>query len=258
MEGIATSPVHNRCHVVPNAEVLEGLSDKDGQVVVLEWGVTEWRNWIFSGSRDSSAKLQDPTMTDLRRRSHNDACVGWFACELLSHDREFQKRGIDVANPNFSDPEVRFLVAYRLTLFQVDQYRLVTNLARGWRQSAMRNPDSRKRALWLSENKKREAQLQKAEATRNVARGNLACPKDRVESLMPILYRHEFWSFGRSYGLRAVYSMVRILPLAFSQHKVTGTRWLYSTLQMKQPKREKISSTWLELHSPRKGLTITA
>ena len=110
-------PVSNDCHVISESAVLSKLQDKDQRVLKLEWGVSQWRQYVFSSD-------VDPTTVPLPRRPTGDVCIGWFACKPDSHaghDNDFQR--IDVAIPDFNDPEIQLLSAHRLTLFQADQYR---------------------------------------------------------------------------------------------------------------------------------------
>ncbi len=112
-------PVSNNCHVVPRAEVLDNMKDPStGQITELDWGVSQWLPFL---QRDEA-----PTSVAMRSVSPYDACVGWFACKLHNHDDEFNP--IDKARPNFKDPVVRFLAAYRIAMFQADQYRQAIHL----------------------------------------------------------------------------------------------------------------------------------
>ena len=112
-------PVGNNCHVSPRAAILDHLKDPGtGMLIELEWGVGQWLPFL---QRD-----MEPISILLRQVSPYDACVGWFACKQHKHDDEFTC--IDKAHANFKEPTVGFLAAYRLALFQVDQYRLGRHL----------------------------------------------------------------------------------------------------------------------------------
>ena len=157
--GYCNKLVNNNCHIVSESAVLSKLKDKDGKVLVLEWGVSQWRRLIF---RDIIGQLvQDtPTFNPPERRAH-DACVGWFACNP-PHDSEFYI--IDVAEPDFSDPVVRFLSGYRMELFLADQCRLAIELEQKWLRSAMRNHQPGVRALLLAEKEKLKNRFRRAES----------------------------------------------------------------------------------------------
>ena len=157
--GYCNKLVNNNCHIVSESAALSKLKDKDGKVLVLEWGVSQWRRLIF---RDIIGQLvQDtPTFNPPERRTH-DACVGWFACNP-PHDSELYR--IDVAEPDFSDPVVRFLSGYRMELFLADQCRLAIELEQKWLRSAMRNHQPGVRALLLAEKEKLKNRFRRAES----------------------------------------------------------------------------------------------
>ena len=115
-------PVSNNCHVIPRADILDDLKDAGtGTLIELEWGVDQWLPFL---QRD-----KEPISVRPRQVSPYDACVGWFACKN-EHDHDGEFTPIDGPRPNFNDPVTRFLAAYRLALFQVDQYRLAIHLQR--------------------------------------------------------------------------------------------------------------------------------
>ena len=136
-------PVTNRCHIVSNSKVLSSLRDKDGKVLELQWGISQWRRVVFNID-------QDPTNIDIPCRSADDACVGWFACKPegnAGHDDRFHL--IDVADPDFDDPEVRILFAYRMEMFLADQFRLAMKLRSLWNTASMRNSSPSSRGDWF-------------------------------------------------------------------------------------------------------------
>ena len=146
-------PVSNSCHIVSESTVLHALRDnKSQEVLELNWGLSEWRRLVFSG--DVEQRVQSTDTFDPSPKTTHDACVGWFACkpELNAHDNEFQP--IDVADPDFDDPEVRFLAGYRSVLYLFDQYRLAMEFYQLSNQDVMRNSKRDERALWRGENEK--------------------------------------------------------------------------------------------------------
>ena len=111
-------PVDNNCHIVPESAVLHGLrDDRTKKVLELQWGVSQWRELLFSD--DVEQRVRDSNTFDPSERNTGVVCVGQFACKTRSHDDEFHP--IDVAEPDFNDPEVRLLAGLRLMQFQTDQ-----------------------------------------------------------------------------------------------------------------------------------------
>ncbi len=148
-ESCCNEPVSNNCHIVSEKAVLKGLEDaKTQKILELQWGISQWRQLAFKS--DMPQLVQDPTTFEPSPTTTHDACVGWFACKQpYDHDGEFQL--IDAADPDFNDPIVRFLAAYRLVLFFTDQCRLASKLQEKWHQTAMRITTGRARALWLGQ-----------------------------------------------------------------------------------------------------------
>ncbi len=167
--GYCDKPVSNNCHIVSESAILDKLKDdKTKKVLELQWGVSQWRELLFMICPEQLA--QDPTTFNPSERTTRDACTGWFACnptqappQVPRHDNEFWPT--DVAEPDFDDPEVRFLSVYRLMLFVADQYRQSLWLLSRWEQRAMRSPIRRGPAVWLREKKKRKKGLRRAEST---------------------------------------------------------------------------------------------
>lgn len=156
-------PVSNNCHTVSKSLVLDGLKDdKTQKVLQLQWNVSQRRRLVFSNNslEEYIRNLKDLATFDLSEKTTREACVGRFACE--SHDNEFQP--IDVAEPNFDDPEFRFLAAYRSVLFQVDLGRK----GREFHQEAswmMRNSGRDLYIRWLKIREELESMLREAEST---------------------------------------------------------------------------------------------
>ena len=120
-------PVRNRCHIVSRTKVLEGLRDKgEEQVLELQWGVGQWQHLFLRSSAEHPIRPYDSGTFYPPAKSPRETCSGRFACKQHGHDDEFAP--IDVADPDFCNPVVRFLAAYRLALFKADQYRLATRL----------------------------------------------------------------------------------------------------------------------------------
>ena len=154
-------PVTNNCHIVSESAVLDGMKDdKTKKVLELQWGVGQWRKLMFNSDRVQL--VQDPTTFGPAPATTRNACVGRFACKQRAHDDEFQP--IDVAEPDFCDPVVRFLAAYRSMLFFMDQCRQSLELHREWNRDAMKGPNAKARVLWLRQKANLEKALREADA----------------------------------------------------------------------------------------------
>ena len=131
------NPVGNNCHVIPNSSVLELLKEESsGKVMELRWGVNKFEHLFVSSSEANPINLDDHAEFEPQLVGTRDACVRWFACK--PHDDEF--RPIDVGEPDFDDPDVRFLAAYRMALYGADLSRLGAGLVQRWDQKLMRGP----------------------------------------------------------------------------------------------------------------------
>ncbi len=156
--------VRNNCHIVSESAVLDGLKDdKTKKVLELQWGVSKWRELFFS--RDVEQRIQNTTAFDPSERTTGAACVSWFACKQYAHDDEFQP--VDVAEPDFHDPEIRFLAGYRMALFAADQLRFAMGLHQKWDKSVTRSVANkpRDRVLWIGEKEKLKKVSQETEKT---------------------------------------------------------------------------------------------
>ena len=148
-------PVNNSCHIVSESAVLHGLKDgKTPKLLELQWGISQWRRLAFNDDVDSTT-FHPPEKTT------GKACVGRFACKLYDHDGEFFP--IDVAEPDFCDPEVRLLSGYRLALFMADHCRQPLEVLRRWNRAA-RNAEQGTRVSWLRETNRLMDRLRKAES----------------------------------------------------------------------------------------------
>ena len=170
--GCCGKPVSNNCHIVSESAVLDRLKDDETKKVLeLQWGVSQWRRLVFSS--DVEQRVQDTSTFDPSERTTHDACMGRFACKLYDHDGEFQP--IDIVDPDFDDPVVRFLSGYRLVLFLADQCRMAIELQQKWGgrkrggqkrgRNVMRDAKPHDRALWRGEAEKLMGGFRRAEAT---------------------------------------------------------------------------------------------
>ena len=160
--GYCDEPVCNNCHIVSESAVLHGLRDDETKEVrELQWGVSQWRELVFKS--DAEQLVQDSTTFDPSKKTTRNACMGRFACKLRAHDDEFHP--IDVADPDFCDPVIRFLAGYRMALFLADQCRMAMELMQKWDLSIMRNSNPGDRALWRGESERLKKGFRRAEST---------------------------------------------------------------------------------------------
>ena len=145
--------VRGNRHIVPEANVLAGLRDGRDYILELQWGISQWRELIFSDNPEERAR--DAATFEPSKKTTADACTGRFACkEPPDHDGEYEP--IDVAQPDFDNPEVCLLTYLRLTQFWADQIRLALELHAKW--TVRRNPVGHQRKRWDMEGyKQREA-----------------------------------------------------------------------------------------------------
>ena len=142
------TPVHNNCHVIPEKAVLGQLKDNaSGKVLELRWRVSKWDHFFVSSSETNPIDLNTADAFEPQSVGTGDACVRWFVCE--DHDKKFEP--VDVGEPDFSDPTVRFLCAYRAALYAADLSRLGKRLLQEWDERILRNASKLLRVQWIKE-----------------------------------------------------------------------------------------------------------
>ncbi len=136
-------PVRNVCHTIPRGPVLMPMSDgNSGKVLEIIWGFGEFLNLFIQGSEENPVDLSDPDRFQPKLIGTGEASCGRFACKnppIADHDGEFGP--IDVANPNFADPLVAFLVQYRADLWALYQLKRVDWLMKTWGRKLLRGGD---------------------------------------------------------------------------------------------------------------------
>ena len=145
--------VTNNCHVIPKNAVLDELKDNGGKVLELRWGVGKWQNLFLSSSESSQIDTANLDALDPQPVGTGDACVRWFACKdeanEKDHDGEFSP--IDVREPDFHDPTIRLLAAYRPLLYTLDWMKLAMRLSEPVNKQAMSQPNRRARVEWFKQ-----------------------------------------------------------------------------------------------------------
>ena len=127
------NPVYNNCHVIPESTVLVDLKDESsGKVYEFRWGVSDWGHFFVKSSEANPIDLTDVDAFEPQSVGTGHASVGWFACKHNGTDHDGVFSAIDVKEPDFDNPIVRFLFAYRVFLYEVDMSRLIKDLVNGW------------------------------------------------------------------------------------------------------------------------------
>ena len=144
--GICGRPVYERRHVISRASVPDLLKDKrSGKILEMEWHVAEWQRLYLGSDEEHPINLADPATFSPRAVGTHDACTRPLACGL--HDPEFHS--LDIANPDFSDPNVRLQALHRIVLCGLDLRLHEKSLLNNWRRTVMRNSSLSQRVLWL-------------------------------------------------------------------------------------------------------------
>ncbi len=159
------NPIYNNCHVIPESTVLDDLKDvSSGKVYEFRWGVSQWGHFFSKSSEANPINLTDVDAFEPQSVGTGDACVGWFACKQDDTDHDGEFSAIDVKEPDFDDPVIRFLSAYRAFLYEVDMSRRVKDLVNDWNNRARAHPQrdirvewSRLRGIWRNRTPRAEA-----------------------------------------------------------------------------------------------------
>ena len=145
--------VTNNCHVIPKNAVLDKLKDNDGKVLELRWGVGKWQNLFLSSSEGNQIDTANLDALEPHLVGTGNACVRWFACKDVAkdkdHDGEFSP--IDVREPDFHDPTIRLLAAYRQLLYTQDWMNVAIRLSEPANKQAMIQPNRKARIEWFKQ-----------------------------------------------------------------------------------------------------------
>ena len=143
----------NNCHVIPKNAVLDKMKDDGGKVLELRWGIGKWQNFFLSSSESSQIDTANLDALEPPLVGTSDACVRWFACKDQAngtdHDGEFGP--IDVREPDFHDPAIRLLAAYRPLLYTWDWLKLAMRLSEPANKQARSQPNRRARIEWFKQ-----------------------------------------------------------------------------------------------------------
>ena len=143
--------VTNKCHVIPKNAVLDELKDNgSNKVLELRWGVGKWQDLFLRSSERNQIDPADLDVLEPQLVGTGDACVRWFACKDEAngkdHDGEFSP--IDVREPDFHDPAIRLLAAYRPLLYTLDWMNLAISMSKQANKQAMSQYNRRARDEW--------------------------------------------------------------------------------------------------------------
>lgn len=141
-------------HTIPRANILEPMKGPDNKVLVTIWGVGAFSHLFMSSSEESPIDLTPSTFKP-RPQGINSASTGQFACG--GHEpNTFDP--LDVAKPDFTDPEVLFLSEYRAYLYAHSLLLGGKWMYDEWDREIMRGTKSGQRFEW-GEKRKQIAQL---------------------------------------------------------------------------------------------------
>ena len=159
-------------HTIPRANVLEPMKGIDNKVLVTWWGVGAFSHLFMSSSEENPIDLTPGTFIP-RPQGINSASTGQFACgthELGTFDP------IDVAELDFTDPEVLFLSEYRTYLYAHSLLLWGKWMYEEWDRDIMRGPTRGQRAGWIKKRNEIKQLLPQIEAI--VSRlGKIWCEK---------------------------------------------------------------------------------
>ncbi len=234
---LCNEPVTNNCHIVSESAVLHKLREHNRQeVLVLGWGVSRWRELLFSDDPEERAK--DPATFVPSKKITHDACVGWFACKVKAHDDKFQC--IDVAELDFEDPLVCFLSVYRLALYRADQYAQALEFYAQWNEAALSSPLSEGIPWWLQQKDQLDKELREAEEQVGLLGKNWHAHEtggefdaDLVSVAGVLSFRSKLTLAGGVFFLR--HTLVFVFPAGGDWHRLAV---LYFTRDSESAKRE--------------------
>ena len=160
------NPVDNKCHVIPESEVLDELKDrKSDKVFELRWGAARWEHYY---ARSSATNPITPSNLDAFKPQlvgPKDACFGRFACKCTHPDHDNDFSPIDVRELDFGNPRVPVLSMYRAALYEADLCRLGKRLAEQHNQKALRHHQIEVRVYWNRLRASLQSRTQRSEAT---------------------------------------------------------------------------------------------
>ena len=146
--GLCAKPTSRR-HVIPRKSVLNSLKDeKSGKVLEFDWGVNEWSRLLLSSDAEHLIDLDNPATFNPRELGTHEACTGLFACQR--HDDVFNT-ALDTDNPDFSNPEVRWLAIGRAVLYAADLASKRKFLVDTWNSRSIRSTNKKLMIRWASE-----------------------------------------------------------------------------------------------------------
>ena len=119
--------------------------DKSGKVLELGWEPRNWQHLFLQSDPDNMVHLSSPAHFEPPSKGIESACTGPLAC--LTHDHQFRK--IDKTDLDSDDPDVIFLMLYRVVLYDAALIPRGESLARSWGQSAKAHRSPAVRNAWI-------------------------------------------------------------------------------------------------------------
>ena len=167
-------------HTIPRANVLEPMMGPDNKVLVTSWGVGSYSHLFMSSSEENPLYLT-PSSFNPHPQGIRTATTGQFACCV--HERNTFD-SIDVAVPDFSDPEVLFMTEYRAYLYAYSLLLWGKWMYDQWDRDIMRSPAIHQRFSWVQKREQIRTLLPQIEAI-SLRLGKLWREKKRSANTTP-------------------------------------------------------------------------
>ncbi len=133
-------------HTISRANVLEPMMGPDKKVLVTSWGAGPYSHLFMSSSEESPIDFS-PSAFKPRSQGINSASTEHFAC-AIHEPNTFDL--VDIAEPDFTNPEVLFLVEYRTYLFAHSLLLWGRWMYDQWDRDIMRNGTKTQKAGWVT------------------------------------------------------------------------------------------------------------
>ena len=211
-------------HTIPKANVLEPMKGSDNKVLVTSWGVGAFSHLFMSSSEESPIDLSPDTFKP-RTQGINNASTERFAC--CSHESNTFDP-LDVAEPDFTDPEVLFLSEYRTYLYASSLLLWGRWMHDEWNRDIMRGPNTGRRAGWIKKRNEIRQLLPHIE-TMVSQLGKLWYEKKRSANVAPQTVSGKLFYFRSSLKFAACMfygrsSAISVFPIGEEWHGIGITR----------------------------------
>lgn len=218
-----------RSHTIAKEKVLTTMKGRDkrgrdNQVLVTIWEVGAFSHLFMSSSEEQPIDLT-PSTFEPHPQGVDDASTGRFACSV--HEPNIFDP-IDVAEPDFTDPEVLFLIEYRIYLYANSLLLGGKWMYDNWNREIMRSPNVFRRAGWIKKRDEIKQLLPQIEALVSHL-GELWFAKKRGANVAPQVVSGQLFRFRSSLKFAACMfygrsSAVAVFPTGGDWHSMGITR----------------------------------